>query len=175
MRKLLLIATATFLSSCGVIDTSQYLNVDMYGVYVAPVTQEVTETDVVATPYALNVTLVGVSGVRTDGSALQWEIDDVSDLTIVDRAQRIFQLDLADLEDETFSQLVVTFESDYTLSLKGEDTDLAGTFTTSAITYDTAFQVETGKDLDFSLKVSWQDIIVNSQIVTEPALAISKD
>lgn len=163
------------LVSCG-LDTDTFLNIDMYGIAVAP-----TDAGGNTSPYGMTITLASVSAVRSDGSNVSWELAEETEFIIIDRAQRVFQLDLANLEGESYSQINVAINTAYKFSVKDQAADLDGTLSTGAINYTGSAEVETGKDLDFLLKVSWLNTVQvpddgsTGTIATEPTFELIKD
>ncbi|SMF76232.1 hypothetical protein [Pseudobacteriovorax antillogorgiicola] len=154
------------LAGCG-FDTDQFINIEMYGVYTSP-----TDAAGDTTPQSLEVELTSVALLNASGNeqTVLYSGDPV-ELTVVDRSQLIYQKDLADYQDSTFIQTIVTFNTSYIANVKDLD-PVTDELSTGTVVSEDSFVVETGKSVTFSLKVSWQNTVLGTEVVTDPTFEL---
>ena len=137
MKPFLCIILAFGLNACG-IDSTQYLTVLVYGSNTVP--EGVTGD---TTPFNVGMTLVSVGFSASTSGAVTASDGTITDVTIIDRPQKILEYDLKDLVDENLTALTVTFDGAFTAETLSEE--LTGTITTPATVLNETLTVETEK------------------------------
>lgn len=167
-KVLVLTILVMLVSACGY-DTSPYLSIDIYGVYSVP-TGATGDTS----PQNMTLTLTDISVVNQDASGQESFFSGSSQLVVIDRPLQILEKDLTNYEDETFSQIILTFDTSF--ALDGQDFDtIAGDLSSGTLSYSVPLTIETGKSYSFSVKISWQNIIQDGAITANPSFEIVKD
>ena len=169
IKNIIVTSLSLFLVQCG-IDSDQFINIEMYGVYTSP-----ADATGNGTPQSLVMNLTGVTLLNSDGvqETVLYSGDPI-ELTIVDRAQLIYQKDMADFEDSTYLQVTATFDVSYQANVKDVGA-VSDTLTSGTITYSGAYTVETGKSETFSIKAFWQNILTDSAITSDPTFEMTKN
>lgn len=154
----LLLGLAQVTSACGQatdLDLTELLSVAMQGTFEAPPAAAGN-----AEPKALTFNIVGVTMTRDDGT-----VDDLfaaetepKEVRIINRPQIVFEPEVADYVDVTYTKMTLTFDPTATAKGKYED-EMAVTLAQPVAEFEDTFTVEKAKSMRLDVSIQWKNTV----------------
>ena len=108
-----------------------------------------------STPESLTLQLTGISAVDTNGVAVDWFERGPLEITVLDRTQLIYSVELNQHVGKEFSNLTLHFAS----KVSAPEAELVGTLQSPEITTKRPFIVAKGKVARLAVRLPWKNLI----------------
>jgi len=162
--KVLFVASLSIIASCSSLLKSDYkFKVRMLGSYVLPSSHD-GSADYDSEPQQAKFTIQQVNLLRANSDAISLYTSTPKELTIVDRAQIIYEKSIDDdlrLDDtgavENFSGIQVVLDTNWTCVTTEGAVSLA--LSTNTIEFNESFTIGKAQDKTFTINVNWKDIV----------------
>lgn len=153
-----LLALAAGISACGdatKLDLTEVLSVAMQGTFEAP-----PAADGNSEPRALTFTILGLTMTRDDGTVDDLFADETEpkEVRIINRPQIVYEPEVHDYVDVTYTKLTLTLDASATAKGKYED-EIAVTLAQPVAEFVDTFTVEKAKSMRLDLSVQWKNTV----------------
>ena len=108
-----------------------------------------------STPESLTLQLTGISAVDTNGVAVDWFERDALEITVLDRTQLIYSVELGQHVGKEFSDLSLHFAPQVSAAKAG----LVGTLESTKLVLEQPFIVAKGKEARLTVRLPWRNLI----------------